>query len=356
MSRNLSGNLVICQSGGPTAVFNSSLAGMIEEALRHNEIRGVYGAINGILGVLKHDMIDLKREVPSVIAGLRSTPTSALGSSRHKLKDEEIEAVLNIFKRYDIRYFMVNGGNGSMYVGKRVFEIASEMKYSLRVMGIPKTVDNDLPYTDHCPGYGSIGRWLAIATMDSGKDTEAIHTADPIKIIETMGRNTGWVVATTALAKQYESAAPHLIYFPEIPLIMERFLKDVQKTYDSLGYAVIAVCEGAKGADGKTLVESKQALDTDSFGHRQLGGVGQYLADTIASNLKIKARCDKPGTIQRSSMLLASETDCQEAFLVGRKAVSPVLTGKFCCTSLRSLPPKGGLARMRSYWSAGWMS
>ena len=328
MSRNLVGNLIVCQSGGPTAVINSSLVGVIDEALRHDEIKGVYGAVNGILGILNLSIVDLSREDPSVIAGLRTTPSAGLGSCRYKLKEGDLGKILDIFEEYNVRYFFINGGNDSMDTGNRILKFAQERKYALRVMGIPKTVDNDLLHTDHCPGYGSAGRWLAIATMDAGKDTEGIYTADPIKIIETMGRNTGWLAATTVLAKQKEEEAPHLIYLPEVPFLLEKFPEDVQAVHKALGYAVIVVSEGIRGEDGKPLVESKRATDMDSFGHRQPGGVGQYLANVIAENLNIKARCDKPGTIQRSSMLCASSTDLQEAYLVGKMAVLYAVEGK----------------------------
>lgn len=328
MLRNLTGNLIVCQSGGPTAVINSSLAGVIDEALLHDGVKGIYGAVNGILGILNLSIIDLKREDRSVIAGLRSTPSAGLGSCRYKLKERDLEEVLNIFEEYDIRYFFINGGNDSMDTGDRILKFARERRYELRVIGIPKTVDNDLVHTDHCPGYGSAGRWLAIATMDAGKDTEGIYTADPIKIIETMGRSTGWLAATTALAKQREEDAPHLIYFPEVPFHLEKFLEDVQTVHGGLGYAVIAVSEGIRGEDGKPLVESKLAIDADSFGHGQPGGVCQYLASMIAEKLNIKARWDKPGTIQRSSMICASTTDLEEAYLVGKMAVRYAVEGK----------------------------
>jgi len=328
MSRDLIGNLIICQSGGPTAVMNSSLAGVIDEAVRHDQIEGVYGAINGILGILNLSIVDLKREDASIITGLRTTPSAALGSSRYKLKEEDLEKILDTFEGYNIRYFFVNGGNDSMDAGNRILKFAQEGKYDLRVIGIPKTVDNDLLHTDHCPGYGSIGRWLAIATMDAGRDTEGIDTADPIKIIETMGRDTGWVAATTSLVKEREEDAPHLIYLPEIPFRLEIFLKDVQTTYNTLGYAVIVVSEGLRGEDGRRIIESKRSIDMDSFGHRQPGGISQYLVDAVAENLKIKARFDKPGTIQRSSVLCASTTDLQEAYLVGKMAVRYSVEGK----------------------------
>ena len=328
MSRNLTGNLIVCQSGGPTAVINSSLAGVIDEAPRHDEIKGVYGAVNGILGILNLFIVDLKREDPSVIAGLRRTPSAGLGSCRYKLKEGDLEKILTIFEKYDIRYFFINGGNDSMDTGERIQKFAHKSRYELRVIGMPKTVDNDLLHTDHCPGYGSAGRWLAIATMDAGKDTEGIYSTDPIKIIETMGRNTGWLAATTALAKQGEEDGPHLIYLPEVPFLLEKFLEDVEGVHKNLGYAVIAVSEGIRGKDGKPLVESGLVTDKDSFGHRQLGGVGQYLANMIAEKLNIKARCDKPGTIQRSSMICASSTDLEEAYLVGKMAVRYAVGGK----------------------------
>ena len=328
MPPNVAGNLIVCQSGGPTAVINSSLAGVIDESLRHDEIKGVYGAVNGILGMLHLSIVDLRKEDPSIIAGLRTTPSAGLGSCRYKLNEEDLEKILDVFKRYNVRYFFINGGNDSMDTGNKVLNFAKEKKYELRVMGIPKTVDNDLMYTDHCPGYGSAGRWLTIATRDAGKDTEGIYTADPIKIIETMGRDTGWLAATTVLAKQREEDAPHLIYLPEIPFLLEKFLEDVQTVHKALGYAVIVVSEGIRGENGKLLAESKLATDVDSFGHRQLGGVGQYLVNVIAENLNIKARCDKPGTIQRSSMICASTTDLQEAYLVGKMAVRYAVEGK----------------------------
>jgi 6-phosphofructokinase len=327
MPRPISGNLVVCQSGGPTAVINSSLAGVVDEALQHVEIRGIYGAVNGVLGILNRSMIDLRREGPSVIAGLRKTPSAGLSSCRYKLREEDLEKVLDVFKAYHIRYFVMNGGNDSMDTGYRIHHFARKKGYDLQVIGIPKTIDNDLLHTDHCPGYGSVSRWLAIATMDAGKDTEAISTADPIKIIETMGRDAGWVSAATALAHQEEGDAPHLIYIPEVPFLVDTFLDDVQRVYDTLGYAVIVVGEGLRGQDGRPLAESKWIIDTDSFGHRQPGGVGQCLADLVAKHLRLKARCDKPGTIQRSSILLASKTDLDEAYWMGQMAVLRAIEG-----------------------------
>ncbi len=328
MPDKLKGKLLICQSGGPTAVFNSSLSGVIEEAFRHEEITGVYGAVNGVLGILRHSIIDLSKESPAVIAGLRAAPSAALGASRYKVGPEDLERMQSVFGRLGIRYFLMNGGNGSMATAHLIWHFATQQNYELRVIGIPKTFDNDLLHTDHCPGYPSIARWIAIATPHSGRDTEGISTADPVKILECMGRNVGWVAAASALNKKCQADAPHLIYFPEIAFRTETFLHDVQNVYDSLGYAVIVVVEMLRGEDGRLLVESPRELDKDSFGSPLGGEIGQHLATLVAENLKVKARCDKPGTMQRSWALEASPVDLAEAYLVGRRAVRYAVMGK----------------------------
>lgn len=324
----LKGNAIFAQSGGPTAVINSSICGAIQEAVKHNEITGMYGSINGILGVFNENIIDLNKESKKNIDLLKVTPSSALGSSRYKLKDNDYEKILNVLKAHNIRYLFIAGGNDSMDTANKVFKLAKEKSYDLNVMGIPKTVDNDLPITDHCPGYGSVSRWLAISVRDAGLDTEAIYTSDTIKIVETMGRNAGWITASTAMAREKENDAPHLIYLPEVPFNRDRFLSDVDKVYKKLGYALITCCEGLKDESGEYLTASKRTLDTDKFGHKQLGGVGETLVGIIAEGLKIKARCDKPGTIQRSSSLCASKVDVEEAYMCGQTAVKLATEGK----------------------------
>jgi 6-phosphofructokinase len=322
------GNAIFAQSGGPTAVINSSICGAIQEAQKHSEISAMYGSIHGILGVLNENMIDLNRESPRTIELLRHTPSSSLGSSRHKLKEEDYDRILKVLTAHDIRYLFIAGGNDSMDTANRVFKMAGEKGYELFVMGLPKTVDNDLPMTDHCPGYGSVARWLALSVRDAGLDTEAIYTSDTIKIVETMGRNAGWITAATALARQREDDAPHIILLPEIPFNRERFLADVERVYRKLGYALITCCEGLKDENGEYLTASKRSLDTDKFGHKQLGGVGEMLCGMVADGLKIKARADKPGTIQRVSTLLASRVDADEAYATGAQAVRHAVEGK----------------------------
>lgn len=322
------GKAIFAQSGGPTAVINSSICGAIEEARKHKEIVAMYGSIHGILGVLHENMIDLNRESPRTISLLRRTPSSSLGSSRYKLKEEDYDRILKVLAAHDIRYFFIAGGNDSMDTANRVFKMAREKGYELSVMGLPKTVDNDLPITDHCPGYGSVARWLALSVRDAGLDTEAIYTSDTIKVVETMGRNAGWITAATALARQQPNDAPHIILLPEIPFNRDKFLSDVERIYRKLGYALITCCEGLRDENGDYLTASQRSLDTDRFGHRQLGGVGETLCGIIAEGLKIKARADKPGTIQRVSALLASPVDVEEAYATGAQAVKHAIEGK----------------------------
>jgi 6-phosphofructokinase 1 len=317
----LGGNLVVGQSGGPTAVINASLVGVVEEARRHAQIQNIYGMVHGVVGLMKEEMIDLGGASQKTLEGLKRTPSAVLGSCRHKLKEEDYEKILKILQAHNIRYFLYIGGNDSADTSHRVESLAKQAGYDIRVVGIPKTVDNDLAFTDHCPGYGSVARFNATATRDAGRDTEAIGVVDNVKIIETMGRNTGWITASTALAKENADDAPHLVYLPERPLVVEKFLADVKRIFDRLGYCVIAVCEGLKDEKGETLVASQRAVDVDAFGHRQLGGVADYLCDQIARNLNIKARFDKPGTVQRMSMLAVSEVDLEESYLVGQTAM-----------------------------------
>jgi 6-phosphofructokinase 1 len=328
MVDSLKGNLVVAQSGGPTAVINASLAGVVQEGLaRSDVIAGVYGALHGIEGVLNEEMIDLGQERPQTIDLLRRTPSSALGSCRHKVSAEDYDRILEVFKAHNIRYFFYIGGNDSMDTAHRVGQLALSGGYEMRCMGVPKTIDNDLDYTDHTPGYGSVARWIASSVRDAGLDTEAIGVVDKVKVIEVMGRNAGWITASSALARDHEEAAPQLIYLPERPLTMDQVFDDVQRVHDRLGHCVIAICEGAKGPDGEPLSASGAKLDVDPFGHKQMGGVADLLCREIGANLGLKARFDKPGTIQRMSAQLASPVDQEEAYAVGQMAVQHAVSG-----------------------------
>ncbi len=328
MRENLAKNLLIAQSGGPTAAINSSVCGIIVEAMKSNKIDGIFGAINGILGVLNEELVDLRQEDPLTIQNLRKTPAAALGSCRYKLNERDYSRVMEVFAAHKISYFLYAGGNDSMDTAHKVAQLAGERDYDLHVMGVPKTVDNDLMATDHCPGYGSVARFNAIAVRDSGLDTESIYTTDTVKIIETMGRDTGWITASTAMERDGADSAPHLIYLPERPFVTGKFLEDVKSVYDRLGRVVVCVCEGLKDENGEFVKASTKQVDTDKFGHAQLGGVADYLTNLVSANLKLKARCDKPGTIQRVSMICASKTDLEEAYRVGQVAASKAVEGE----------------------------
>ncbi|MCJ7822791.1 MAG: 6-phosphofructokinase [Armatimonadetes bacterium] len=321
------GNLLVGQSGGPTAVINASLAGVIEEAKRHSEIGELYGAVNGVQGLLDEEMVDLRAEGDESIALLPNTPAAALGSCRRKLTDADYDRLLTVFKAHDIRYLFYIGGNDSADTSHRIGQLAAEAGWEMRVVGIPKTVDNDLGFTDHCPGYGSVARFNALATRDAGLDTLALHTVDTVKIIETMGRNAGWITAATALAREEPGDPPHLIYLPERPFDADQFLADVKAQVEKGRGCVVAVCEGLRDAEGNVLVSFKHSVGTDSFGHKQLGGVGDHLVNLIAEGLGIKARFDKAGTIQRASGIAQSEVDVAEAKMVGAAAVQRACEG-----------------------------
>ena len=323
----LKGNALVGQSGGPTAVINASLAGVVEQAKRNPEIGDIYGAVHGVQGILDEALCDLRAETDEAIALLSTTPAAALGSCRKKLSDADFARLLAVFKAHDIRYFFYIGGNDSADTSHKVGKLAQESGWEMRVIGVPKTVDNDLGYTDHCPGYGSVARFNALALQGSGLDTAAMSTVDTVKIFETMGRNAGWITAATALAREQAGDPPHLIYLPERVFEPERFLADVKRIVDRGDGCVIAVCEGLKDAEGSPIVTFKHAVGTDSFGHRQLGGVGEFLVELIATELGIKARADKSGTIQRSFGAAQSVVDATEAKLAGSAAVTRACEG-----------------------------
>jgi len=328
MQDKLRGNLLVGQSGGPSAVINASLCGIIEEASRYSQIERIYGMGYGIEGLLhKNLMIDLTGISSSMIKRLYRTPSSILGTCRYKLKESEYQKVFDILKAHNIRYLFYIGGGDSMSTAHQIDRIAKENGYPLRVMGVPKTIDNDLALTDHCPGYGSAARFNAILTMEVGLDSRAMQTSEPVKIIETMGRNTGWVTAATCLGKRREDDAPHLIYVPERPFVVDKFLSEVEEVYRRIGWVVVAACEGLKDTSGELIAADKRELNIDAFGHPELGGVGEYLTELVKDKLKLKARFDKPGTAQRASMTCASQVDLEEAYLVGKVAVQQAVKG-----------------------------
>ncbi len=323
---SLKGNAVVAQSGGPTAVINSSGCGVIQEAVKSGNIDRVIGATNGILGVLKEDLFDITAENPETIEAMKRTPAAAIGSCRYKLKSLEeskadFERVLDVFKAHNIRYFFYAGGNDSMDTADKVNKLAADAGYELICMGIPKTVDNDLAFTDHCPGYPSVAKYVATCAAEAGRDTEALYTTDTCTILEVMGRNAGWIAAATGLAARSPEDAPHLVYMPEAPFSFDKLVSDVNEVLKRLGRVFIVAGEGLKDQKGEYVTADKGAFGRDSFGHVQLGGVAEMLKAVIESEVGIKARFNKLGTNQRSAMHFASLADVNEAYMCGQMAV-----------------------------------
>lgn len=324
----MSGTLLVGQSGGSTATLSVTLAGVLEAAQQADSIDRVYGMRNGIEGLLREDLIDITDISPPLLRALRRTPSAALGSCRYALAESDAERAMDVLRAHDVRYFIYIGGNGSALTVQAIDRWAQASGYELSAIAAPKTIDNDLWGTDHTPGYGSAARFAALAAMDGGADSWALRTHDHVKILETFGRNTGWVTAATALAKRDEADPPHLIFVPERPLTPERFLRDVQDAYDRYGYAHVAVCEGLRRPDGSLLFASERTVDQDAFGRGQLGGVSSILSELVASELGLKSRTDKPGTMQRACISLASTVDLEESYRVGKAAVAAAVSGE----------------------------
>jgi 6-phosphofructokinase 1 len=330
MASTLRGNAVVAQSGGPTAVINASACGVIQEALRHKDaIADLYGANNGILGIVQEDLFDLRAESAETVEGLRTTPSAAIGSCRYKLGDlgrdrDKYERILAIFAAHNIRYFFYLGGNDSMDTADKVTRLAAAEGYELRVLGVPKTIANDLVGTDHCPGYGSAAKYLATSAREAGLDNEATYTYGPVTITEVMGRNTGWLAAATGLARRRADEAPHLIYVPEIPFSAERFLEDVRETHRRLGRVFVVVGEGVADAQGHYLAAGAPA---DAFGNPPLGGVAAALQQLVQREIGLKCRYNKLDTCQRNAIHFASRTDSDEAYRCGQEAVREAVRG-----------------------------
>lgn len=329
MTEELIGNCLVAQSGGPTAVINASVAGVVSEALNQECVEEIYGGMNGVLGILKEDLIDLAEESQQNIRGLRYTPASALGTCRYKLKtDQEYERILEVFEAHNIRYFFYCGGNDSQDSADKISKLAQSKGYALRVIGVPKTIDNDLVTTDHCPGYGSVVKYLCSVVKESALDHEAMGQHDLVSIVEVMGRNAGWIAAGTTLAKSKENPndAPHLIYLPELPFSKEKFVDDVQNVLKKNKYCMVVVGEGLVDNDGNYVANS--ASGQDAFGHEQLGGVGDFLASFVEQNLAVKARSCKLGIGQRAAAHCSSQTDNDEAYMAGQAAVKAAMDGE----------------------------
>lgn len=333
---DLNGNLLVAQSGGPTCVINSSIAGVITEAGRHEAIEEIYGGLNGILGILNEQLIDLGDERARTIEGLRFTPAAALGTCRYKINFDkkpeqaarDMDRLFEVLAAHNIRYFFYAGGNDSQDTAHKIHLEALKRGYALRVMGVPKTIDNDLPHTDHCPGYGSVIKYNSATVMEVGLDVSSMATDDgSCCIIEVMGRAAGWIAAGTVLAKQGDAARPpHIILLPEIPLDEDAFLNRVKASVAELNYCIVVVGEGLKNAAGEEIGADKSRLD--AFGHPVLSGAADALASIVQGRLNLKTRTVKLGYAQRAAAHFASQTDSDEAFACGTAAVRAAVEGK----------------------------
>jgi 6-phosphofructokinase len=333
--------LIVGQSGGATAAINSSLVGVIREA-KAQGIKRVYGMRYGIRGLLAGDIVDLSTLPLDVLPALQQTPSAALGACRYHLTDADVPIALSALREHGVHYMVYIGGNDSADTSHRLAQAAQEADYDLRVIAVPKTIDNDLPVTDHCPGYGSAARYVAIATLETTLDTKAMPDIYPVKILETMGRNAGWLTAAAALARATGWETPHLIYVPEVLKEIDEVLGDVQRIYQDYGHVIVVMSENLKSHEarpfnvvGLEALESPQAQlaanpdFVDSFGHNYFRGISAawVLSQLVTTRLNLRARVDQPGTLQRMSQAHQSEVDLIEAEECGRAAVRGALAG-----------------------------
>ena len=331
--KNLVGACVFGQSGGPTSVINASAAGVFIEALKQDKITAVYGAAHGIKGILNEDFYDIGQEDMDELLLLKNTPSSSLGSVRYKLKDPELDdtdyrRILEVFQKYNIRYFFYNGGNDSMDTCNKVSKFLMKAGYACNVIGVPKTIDNDLYGTDHCPGYGSAAKYVATTLMELNLDAK-VYDKGQVAVVEIMGRNAGWLTAAAALAG-YKDLGADLIYLPEVPFSVDKFLSDVKRVMEANnGKCIACVSEGIRDKDGNFIVETlSSAKAKDGFGHTQLGGLAIQLSDLVNRTFGVKVRGIEFSLMQRCGAHLASGTDIKEAFEAGRKAVKAACAGQ----------------------------
>lgn len=356
MTMSLKGNAIIAQSGGPTAVINATAYGILTQLRQYDCVRTIYGASHGILGVLREELFDFSSESPQAIEALAWTPAAAIGSCRYKVRERDYNRILEVFAAHDIRYFFYIGGNDSADTALQVHQLARNRGYDLRVLGVMKTIDNDLMETDHCPGYGSAAKYVATAVREAGLDAEAMCTQHQVVLVETMGRNAGWLAAAAGLARSTDEEAPHLILFPERPFQLDRFLGDLEKELRRRHVVFVAVSEGLRTENGQYLSEMFAQLLKDSerpktqkdhFGHIQLGGAAAYLHYQIQQGLRIastrvftaglyqgkaddpvRSRYNLPGTQQRNAAHWMSLTDRDEAMRCGQAAAVYAIEGQ----------------------------
>lgn len=317
-------NLVVALGGGPTPVLNATLAAIVEEA--QGKFAHVFGARSGVQGIVKDQLAELSRLSPAELDLLRASPGAVLGSSRAKPSEEDLTRLLACLRRRNVRHLLFAGGNGTMHGAETVSRFCRAAGYDAQVIGVPKTVDNDIAVTDRCPGYASAARYIAQATRDLGMDVRSLP--QPVSILETMGRSVGWLAAASAAGKRDEHDAPHLVYIPERPFEMDAFLADLDRIVARQGWAIVAVAEGIRDSGNHFVYQVADPAQTDPLNRPITGGVAQFLAETVARRLKMRCRSEKPGLLGRASMLHASKQDLQDADLVGRAAVRALLAGE----------------------------
>lgn len=316
-------NLLVVQGGGPTQVLNATLAAIVEEA--RGRFDRIFGARAGIKGFVKDQAVDLDKLPAAQLELLRVSPGAALGSSRAKPSSDDLDQLLECLKRSNVRDLLFLGGNGTMRGAEVISGFCREAGFEVQVLGVPKTVDNDIAETDRCPGFASAARYIAQSTRDLGMDVRTLP--QPISILETMGRSVGWLAAAAAAGKKDEQDAPHLVYLPERPFDMNSFLADLDRIVSRLGWAIVAVSEGIRDGNGNYVYQVSDPTQSDPLQRPITGGVAQYLSEAVARNLKMRCRSEKPGLLGRSSMLHASAQDRMDADLVGRAAVRGLLAG-----------------------------
>ncbi|MFL2518219.1 MAG: 6-phosphofructokinase [Candidatus Azotimanducaceae bacterium] len=326
-------NAFYAQSGGVTAVINATACGVLQTAAEHKDIIGkVLVGANGIVGALNEELIDASKESKRAIAGLRTTPGGAFGSCRYKLKPyaedpREYHRLIEVFKAHNIRYFFYNGGGDSQDTANKVSQLGARVGYPLQCIGVPKTVDNDLPITDCCPGFGSVAKYVAVSTKEAALDIESMcATSTKVFVLEVMGRHAGWIAAAGALAREQAGDPPHIILLPEVPFNQQQFLRRVKATVAEKGFCVVVVSEGVRLANGKFVGES--GASKDAFGHAQLGGVAPVIANMVTAKLGFKNHWAVADYLQRSARHVASATDVEQAYALGCAAVKLAVAGK----------------------------
>jgi 6-phosphofructokinase 1 len=365
----------VAQSGGPTAVINASVAGVIQQAGKQEFIEEIYGGLNGIYGILNEDIIDLQDEQAKAIEGLKHTPAAALGTCRYKIDfkkkpdqaAKDMERLFQVFQAHNIRYFFYAGGNDSQDTAHKIHEEAVKRAWEMRVIGIPKTIDNDLPHTDHCPGYASAIKYNGATIVEVALDVSSMATDDgSCCVIEVMGRSAGWIAAGSVLAKRNPDDAPHVVLLPEIPLNEEAFVQRVREVVEKNKYCVVVVGEGLKNQAGEEIAADKSRLD--AFGHAVLSGAADHLSNLLSDKLKLKSRSVKLGYAQRAAAHFASATDVLEASACGEEAVKAAIDGQsgFMVKIVRvqnnpykwslGLQPLGDIANVEHMIPRDWIS